>query len=151
MTNYGDERSKEMFALKMLKSGFKVWDADYVSEEQYKFRPDLYGERNGVLYAYEIKARNIPSTKFGDILISEHKLNLYEEHPEVQYYLVFFYTDGIGYILEPNQPHTIEEKPTKRTTYFSDQSVSMERKAIYQTSVAKRFKFDPQLIYETSV
>lgn len=151
MNDYGDKKSQNFFACGLLNNGYKVWFADADATLQYKFRPDIFAEKNGVQYAFELKSRTIPSTKFGDILISEHKLNLFFAHPEIQYRLVFFYTDGVGFIVDPSQTHTIEEKPTKRTTYFSDQSVSMERKAIYQTSVAKKFKFNPQRIYRTCV
>lgn len=146
-TNYGDEQSKRIFTLQLEKKGYKVWDADADLENQYKFRPDLYAEKDGVQWAFELKARLIPSTKYGDILISAPKVDLYAEHPEVQYRLVFFYTDGVGYMIEPSQPHTISMMPAKKTTFFDDQTLIMKPQAIYHPSTANRFTFNPKIIY----
>lgn len=144
--NYGDKKSKRAFLVQLFEKGFKVWDAD-IPENEYVFRPDIFAEKNGQQYAFELKARTCPSTQYGDILISEHKVHICDSHPELKYYLVFFYTDGVGYILDPSAEHTVKWFNTPKTTHFGDHSYSKEPKAVYQTTVAQHFDFTPELIY----
>ena len=143
--NYGDEKSKNLFAKALKKQGFSVDDADNYSANGLPL-PDLYGQKDGIKYKFELKQRECDSTQYGDILISEHKLKLQSNFSKL--YFVFFYTDGIGYIVNPQkQKYRLERKLTARTTRLGDYNQSYEVKAIFDQKDAQMFRFDPKLIY----
>lgn len=144
--NYGDEKSKDLFTKALIKKGFEVDDADNYDANG-KPLPDLYGERNGIKYKFELKQRECYSDQWEDILISEHKLKLQSNYSRL--YFVFFYADGVGFIVNPEkQEYHLEKKYTSKTTRFEDGSKSYEWKAIFKQDEAYRFNFTPETIYE---
>lgn len=144
--NYGDQKSKILFAKSLVKQGYKVYDADNFAAKKGVTRPDLYAKKDGKIYQFELKQRNKESEDVPDLLISEHKLQLVNEKTTT--YFVWFFCDGVGYILDPSKyEYTLKKYLTSRTTRLGRYEQEYELKASFQKNDAQTFKFEPKKIY----
>lgn len=145
--NPGDQKSQKMFAEALIKQGHSVIECD-TRENRFKKRPDLFSIKDGVEYVWELKQRMFESTKYGDITITDDKL--WQTSFAGRVYFVFFYSDGVGYIVDArSEPDYIEEKFAKSTTRFKDRHKVKKRFICwYPTNPnVKRFTFNPKNIY----
>lgn len=141
----GDDKSKNLFAKALTRQGHIVSDCDETIE-RYKKRPDLISEKDGVTYWFELKQRNLKSTDYSDIMITSDKMWMLAN--DVKIYLVFFYTDGKGYILDARTPpDKVIKKAAKKTTRFADRHRVIKEFIIWNTDKAIEFTFEPDLIY----
>lgn len=144
--NAGDEKSKELFTKLLTHIGHTVTDCDLKIQKGVK-RPDLISEKNGVKYCFELKQRYMTSDKFHDIMITDDKLWMVKQY-QGKVYFVFFYADGVGYILDANtKPDEVRQVYAKATTRFWDQRMVVKNFLIWSVDKAQKFKFKPEDIY----
>lgn len=146
-SNAGDDKSKELFAKALKHIGHTVKDCDTIVQKGVK-RPDLTSEKNGVKYCFELKQRYFDSDKFNDIMISDDKLWMVKQYQSEKVYFVFFYTDGVGYLLDANtKPDEVRKVYAKATTRFWDQRMVAKNFLIWNVDKAQKFRFKPEDIY----
>lgn len=144
--NYGDQKSKILFAKSLVKQGYKVYDADNFAAKKGVTRPDLYAKKDGKIYQFELKQRKEASEDVPDLLISEHKLQLI--NAKTTTYFVWFFSDGAGFILDPSKKeYIVKEYLTSKTTRLGRYEQNYEKKVIFQKNDAQTFRFEPKKIY----
>lgn len=146
MNNAGDEKSKLFFKLKLEQNGFTVYDWDSKIEKGVK-RGDLIATKNGKTYYFELKQRYVRSDKFNDIMITLDKQWLVDTYGD-NVFFVFFYINGVGYVLKANTPP--DETGTqymKETTRFRNNEPVLKHYASWKPERAKRFIFNPENVY----
>lgn len=144
--NAGDEKSKELFKKGLEKQGYTVTDCDTKIERGVK-RPDLMAEKNGVTYYFELKQRDKFSYTFNDLMITDDKTWLVEQYGDKAYF-VFFYLDGVCYVLNAHTPpDEIRKVSAPTTTRFYDNRYVSKTYLIWSVDKAQKFVFKPELIY----
>lgn len=146
MNTAGDEKSKNFFKSKLEQNGFTVFDWDSKIEKGVK-RGDLIGVKNNRIYYFELKQRYVPSTKYNDLLITLDKQWLVDSYGG-NVCFVFFFNDGVGYMLKANTPpDSTGVEYMKKTTMFFNNDKVQKHYASWKPERAKKFKFDANLIY----
>lgn len=100
-----DSRSKRIFIDFLEHIGFTdIKDTDDTESQYYRF--DITAKWNGVSVAFELKDRNISSTKYGDVFCCKSKYDYAQQCFKCGKYskvwVVNFYTDGILAIADIN-------------------------------------------------
>lgn len=116
-----DSEGKEYFVGVLRREGFtNIVDTDSVDPYSHY---DLEAWKDNNLYLFELKNRSFPSTRFGDITLSEDRYD-YLRNSTYRTFLVYFFEDGWTIIdikrWKPTGRITRTNKRTTRKGIYSD-------------------------------
>ena len=132
-----DQESKDLFTGILTQRGY----TNITETEPYCYYDIAATSPTGKLWRFELKQRNMPSTRFNDTIMEMSKLNAFLKEKD-QYdnaALVTFFTDRwtLSNILSPAYSDTIE---AAHTTSFQDQTI--------WTKEVIHYNFDQTFNYE---
>lgn len=110
------DEGKDWFIKILRNKGFKVVDTDYYRRT---FPWDIEAEKDGKICLFELKNRDFPSTKYGDVTIEESKVRRMLVTP-FRCFLVYFFEDRWTLIDLRETPYSTIVKKHPKTTRFQD-------------------------------
>lgn len=103
------------------------------AEDRYSYF-DISAEKNGKIYKFELKNRNLKSTTYNDTVMEEYKYNKFIENND-NGYLVTFFEDCFSV----SNVRTFQSKIQKLANKITDSTVSKTTDFINDQKVIKNF------------